>query len=182
MNTPFVCIDVETGGLTAGYHPLLSIGAVDSTGRAFYVRIRAKKSLCDGKALAINGLTPWRGVSLRHGMKLFAKWLSQAPHGWYWLGANPSFDKRFIDVAIRESGVDMFVDYHLMDVQSMAFMLDSASVIALPLHKERPLVRLSSLCETFGIGRISDTHDALEDARLTVLVYKHMLDTLQKGG
>jgi DNA polymerase-3 subunit epsilon len=54
-----ITLDVETGGLIATQHALLSIGAVDyTTGDEFYIECRAGSALeLDDKALAVNGFT-----------------------------------------------------------------------------------------------------------------------------
>lgn len=164
----YIVIDVETSGLDAEKNALLSLAARDSTGREFYCRVRAfEGARLDERALQINGLDPSEGEGEADVALAFAKWIAGAPSGWLFAGANPAFDHAFLSALNARNGNAFKLDYHKVDVQSMAVLADARGEIVLPIKNGQPQMSLNAVLAALGLARASETHDALEDVRLT---------------
>ena len=164
----YIVLDVETGGLDAERSALLSLAARDSAGREFYSRVKAfEGAQLDERALQINGLNPSEGEVETNVALAFAEWIAGAPAGWLFVGANPAFDHAFLSAFNARNGNTFRLDYHKVDVQSMAVLADARGEIALPIKNGQPQMSLNAVLAALGMARVSNTHDALEDVRLT---------------
>ena len=121
----------------------------------------------DERALQINGLVPSEGEAEADVARAFAEWIASAPSGWLFVGANPSFDHSFLSAFNARNGNIFKLDYHKVDVQSMAVLADARGEITLPIKNGQPQMSLNAVLAALGLARASETHDALEDVRLT---------------
>lgn len=169
---PYVVFDVETTGLDSLLNGVVEIAARDSNGREFQAFVSPWDGCAyDEYALKVNGMTMAEilmGISELGAVQALEAWLKDAPRGWFFVGANPSFDHAFISALIARVGSTVRLDYHKMDIQSMALCAHAQGRITLPLNpkNEQPLVKVDALCEAFSISRSSEVHGALEDVRL----------------
>jgi DNA polymerase III subunit epsilon len=177
MKTRLLVVDTETGGLRADRHALLSIAAVDSeSGEAFHALIRPSADwIVEKEALDINGLS--LSFLREHGrpetvvINEFAAWMRSRPRGVFG-GVCPSFDIDFLQTAARRNGVDWLAGRSL-DLRGAAWLAYERGEIDLPLSKTgHPRLSLDSIAGSLGLSRSGETHDALEDALLTMACFK----------
>lgn len=179
MKTRLIVVDTETGGLRADRHALLSVAAVDSEGgEAFHSLIRPSADwIVEKEALAINGLSL---AHLReHGrpetvvMHEFAAWMEER-RGAVFAGANPQFDIAFLEAAARRHGVDWRAGRSL-DLRGAAWLAYEAGSLPLQIGKDgRAKLSLDSIAGSLALSRSGETHDALEDALLTMACFKSL--------
>lgn len=97
----------------------------------------------------------------------------------YLMGQNVHFDYGFLQELWRSQGDDYlgsFIHYHKIDLIALTASLRLAGVFARPL----PNMKLSSLCEYFGMGE--QEHNSLADIRQTRDIFKRFIDALSSSG
>jgi len=189
-----IIIDTETGGLDPRRHALLSIAAVrvGDTGAAFWGLIRPAPNLeCDPKAEIVHGLSKEfledQGMEEREVLEHFFAWLGKTGEV-EWAGANPQFDRGFIEEAAARHvlPVTATLNRRPVDVQTLGWLADRLGLIVLPEKGGRKSASLASLCLALGMeGRVGKMHSALEDAGLTARVYVRLMalfHTCRGGG
>lgn len=170
---PLCVVDTETTGFSPHKHELIEIAAIklDPSSLAeigsFESKISpARLSDADPKALEVNHYSAeeWAGApSLAEVMSNFAVFADGATL----VGHNVSFDKRFIEEAMKSTGVGMSIDYHCLDTVSLAWpMRKNGSVRSL---------RLDSLAEYFKLDR-SGSHRAMADARCCLEIFRRLTE------
>jgi DNA polymerase-3 subunit epsilon len=173
-------VDLETTGLDADRHEIIEIGAViarqlPQPGRGndleiidqFEFKVRPEHlETSDPEALRINGYNAadWLfAVDLPKALET----LSAKAEGAMLVAQNVSFDALFLDKAFARTGVSNKMDFHRIDLLSMAY--------AKLYHDERAQrFSLRALCEHFEIKN-DRAHTALADIRATVEVYKRLI-------
>lgn len=163
-------LDVETGGLDAASCALLSVALVlDDDSASLYLRIRGNPTLqVTEEALAINGLDPSWGMDEEDAAKAIAAFL--APLGKYtFAGANVKFDMAFLSALAQRTGVNLHMRHRALDIQSAAMLAQDVGVIHVDSFS------LDSLAANFYMGRESQEHNALEDAKLARSVYHELV-------
>lgn len=178
---PYIVFDVETTGLDPAKNGIIEIAARDSNGREFNMKVRPFDGCAwDEYASQVTGVTQdhvrdW--ATEVQVMEELGRWLIDAPSGWFFIGANPSFDWAFINALAERTGVRIKLDYHKMDIQSMALAAHCQGKITLPANPKngQPLVKVDALLKAFHMTRSSDTHGALEDVHLEELVFLRLI-------
>lgn len=173
MKSQLLILDTETGGFDPLQHALLSVAAVDSTdGEAFTAMIRPSPEwICDPAALAKNGFTldflEKNGRPEREVMQDLVLWLSA--RRWHIVaGCNVAFDLLFLTAAFHRHGLAWPMGKSI-DLQAAAWLAHEAGAIELPLGKDgQPRLSLDHIAATLGFSRSGKTHNALEDALLTM--------------
>ena len=173
MKSRLLILDTETGGLDPTQHALLSLAAVDSAdGEAFTALIRPSPEwICDPQALAKNGLTldflEKNGRPEREVLQDFALWIGE--RRWHIIaGCNVAFDLLFLTAAFHRQGL-AWTSRKNIDLQAAAWLAHEAGDIALPIGKDdQPRLSLDHIAATLGFSRSGSTHNALEDALLTM--------------
>lgn len=180
-----IIVDTETGGLDPARCALLAVAAVHmETGETFFHYVRPFPTFaCEAEAERVHGLTreflEGQGLDEEDVMRRFAAWLHL--HGRQdWAGCNPSFDQRFLDAAFERSGLETRMGRRPVCLQTVAWMADRLGAICLPVGKDGGRLRsLDAIAKTLGLGRQAVTHDALEDARLTLACLRRLLGMLR---
>lgn len=173
-------IDLETTGLDAERHEIIEIGAIiarqipkDGQGNEleiieeFDLKIKPEHiETSDPEALNINGYNEmdWMfAISLESAMKL----LAEKTEGAMLVAQNVSFDWLFLEKAFFKTGIQNKMDYHRIDILSMAY--------AKLYHDPRAQkFSLRSLCEYYEIKN-ERAHTALADIRAEYEVYKKLI-------
>ncbi len=174
-------IDLETTGLDAERHEIVEIGCIiahqiERSGRGpaieiieeFDVRVKPEHlETSDPEALKINGYNEmdWVfAVDLTQAIKQLADKTENA----MLVAQNVAFDWLFLEKAFVKTGVPNKMDFHRIDLLSMAFA---------KLYNDPRAQRFSlrALCEYFEIKN-DKAHTALADIRVTYEIYKKLLE------
>ena len=173
MKSRLLVIDTETGGFNPNDHALLSVAAVDSTtGDAFTAIIRPSPEwICEPQALAKNGLTfdflEKNGRPEREVIQDLSLWMGERRFH-ILAGCNVGFDVLFLTAAFHRQGAAWPMG-KMIDLQAAAWLANECGGIDLPIGKDgQPRLSLDHIAATLGFARSGKTHNALEDALLTL--------------
>lgn len=188
-----VCFDLETGGLDPSIHPIIQIAAIAVDEnliaiREFEAKIAFDRSKADSETLKLNSFDEdvWQKEQrpLADVCGAFSEFLrnfsdvrmmSQKTGRPYsvaqLIGHNAAtFDGPFLQSAYRSTGTFLPASYKVLCTmqRAMFFFLERGG--------EQPKdFKLGTLCEFFGV-KIDGAHDALNDVRATVELYRTILD------
>ncbi len=187
-----VVVDIETGGLES-WRPILQIAAIALNSQlheleTFEAKLRFRRRLVDPVALRKNNYSPelWR-KSARPGRDVaadFAEFLRRhatveisAPGGQTYRVAqlvahNAAFDGTFLKAWFERMGLFLPGHFRLLcTIQRAAWLFCEDKLLTPPKDYS-----LGTLCEYFGVPlRADQAHDALNDARATVDLYRAMM-------
>lgn len=176
---PLIFLDLEMTGLQTQKHEIIEIGALKVNPEPPFeiieeleIKVKPKNiQSADKDALKIVGYSEeaWRkAVDLQLALKKLDKFGAEG----VMVGFNVTADWAFIDKAYFEQGrLDPF-HFRRLDVMSMAYLV---------LFDEESIKRfgLGELCRFFGINR-DGKHQALDDAKVTYLVFKKLFEYTEK--
>jgi DNA polymerase III subunit epsilon len=132
------------------------------------VRIRPEHlELADPQGMKVNGYTEelWKdAVPLKTAMEQYAVKTCDA----IFSGYNICVDWAFIDEGFRKAGISHSMDYHMIDIPSIAW----AKLRINDVKK----VRLRALCELLGVEPEPDVHRAINGAMTAYQVLKKLLE------
>jgi DNA polymerase III epsilon subunit-like protein len=188
MKTHLLVVDTETGGLDAEKHALLSVAVVDSVdGEAFHAVIRPDRNLItDAQALEVNGFTmeylDGHGVPERDAMGDLCLWLGSRRDG-VLAGCNVPFDAAFLRAAFLRHETPWPLSHRMLDLRGPAWAAWEVGALELSQTKlGQPRLDLDAIAKACGLGRTNETHDALEDALLTLGCFQALIGKIQKNG
>lgn len=175
---PIAITDVETTGLWPSRHEIIEIGLVVADFASLEIVDTYETKVlpehietADKKALEINGfnLSDWDdAVSLRDAMEVYSK----KTFGAIFCAHNVSFDLPFIKAAFRATEVNNNMDYHTIDIPSVAWAV---------LRNEAPeSVKLSNLAKLLGLEPEPTVHRAINGAMLAHDVLLELLKRKDK--
>lgn len=163
--------DIETSGNVFGVHEILEIGLVVFDQNTFEIAntLNVKIKPLNIKnaipaALEKNGYNEedWRdAISLKRAIKMYADKTNKAIFCAY----NATFDWRFMNDAFRKTGIQDGMDYHRLDLLSIAW--------ARGLKKNNKW-NLKTACELFGISPEPYPHRALNGAMTAYELFKKL--------
>ena len=173
-------VDVETGGLKATEHDLLSVAVLpvdeklEPMCEPLVLRIKSTDpSRLQAKALEINGLDPNVGMDIEEAKGELASWLkSKGISKIKPIGQNYKFDKSFLLAWLKTDYYKHFSD-DVIDTMILAEVLNMKAAIA-GREKVFQKANLKYLCEVCGIEQI-DAHTAAGDCTITLAVLRKML-------
>lgn len=181
QQTILAFIDTETGGLTAGVHPVLEIATIltdfdlkEIARIELKVKPRAGDKI-DPQAARINGYTPegWKDA------KPFAEystWLAKhVPYGTIAIpvGHNVGFDRDMIDLGYyKPTGKFCPLSYHKIDTVGIAAALQVAGKIK-PMN-----LKLASVAEAMGIKNAA-AHRAMGDCETSMKIFTMFSEMLK---
>ena len=170
---PIAITDVETTGLDVRRHEIIEIGLVVIDQKTFEIKdtldIKVAPShieTSDPKSSLVTGYRPdhWGGaVSLKEAMTQYAA----KTQGALFAAWNVAFDWQFIEEAFRATGVRNGMDYHLVDVPSIAWSLLRGKGLG--------TFRLEKVCEFLGIPPEPSPHRGINGAMKAYEVLKRLL-------
>ncbi|MEK7462857.1 MAG: 3'-5' exonuclease [Patescibacteria group bacterium] len=133
LTRPIAITDVETTGLDPKVHEIVEIGLViiDQTTLEIINKLNIKVKpehieTASEYALKLNGynVADWeKAISLPEAMALYAEKTKEA----MFCAHNVTFDWSFIDAAFKKTGVKNEMDYHRLDLFTMAWLKFSDS-------------------------------------------------------
>lgn len=173
-------IDLETTGLDPEKHEIIEIGAIiarqiQCADKGCELEVIDELELkvkpehletSDPESLKINGYNEgdWLfAVSLQQAIKV----LAEKTEGAILVAQNVSFDWSFLEKAFAKTGVANKMDFHRLDLLSMAY----AKLYHNPAAQR---FSLRSLCAHYEI-RNERAHSALADIRATYEIYKKIV-------
>lgn len=191
-----IYFDLETGGVKD--EPVIQLAAVAvdqdlNELASFEQKIQFDPSLCDPKALEINGYTPeaWaKAISPAATVARFSSWVR--PHSTvpmtsragqpYMVARLAGYNALTFDLPRLRAmyGQSFFpCSYHVRDVLQRAMFWFDEHPEAKPAGSiggpEKPKsMKLSELCEYFGMDT-AGAHEALTDVRMTVELYRRLM-------
>ncbi|MDE2101334.1 MAG: 3'-5' exoribonuclease [Patescibacteria group bacterium] len=186
---PYISIDIETDGMAAGLHSMLSLGAavVGCEGaRTFYVEMRPlpdaqvheptvnwwrQTNLAEWQRLHEATTLPWQAINA------FADWVTSIEH---------TFDASAIACAWKPDFDMSFVRYYAMRFLGRQIFvprgsgMDIKTVVAGAMRRDYGSFRLDDVpIEWFGPWRV--THNALDDARAQARILQSAWSELALG-
>jgi len=179
MKTRLIVIDTETGGFDPSKNALLSVAAVDSLdNEAFTAIIKPNPEwLCEPEALAKNGFTldflEKNGRPELDVMQDLALWLGTRRFS-VMAGCNVAFDRDFLRAAFARNFLTWPMG-KMVDLQAAAWLAYEADALALPVGKDgQPRLSLDHIAAALGFSRSGKTHNALEDALMTLACFHRL--------
>ena len=179
MKTRLIVIDTETGGFDASKNALLSVAAVDSSdNEAFTAIIKPNPEwICEPEALAKNGFTldflEKNGRPERDVIQDLALWLGTRRFS-VLAGCNVAFDRDFLRAAFERHALTWPMG-KTVDLQAAAWLAYEAGALELPVGKDgQPRLNLDHIAAALGFSRSGKTHNALEDALMTLACFHRM--------
>ncbi|MFH1759007.1 MAG: 3'-5' exonuclease [Patescibacteria group bacterium] len=174
---PLAITDVETTGLDVRRHEIIDIGLLvveqsDLNIIKYSLDYKVKPEhpeTAEAEALKINGYNEadWRDApNLKSVMKLYAELTKDA----VFLASPVSFDWQFVEEAFRKTGVKDPMDYHRLDLFSIAWGKQREG--KLPGVKS---LKLSELCKFFGIPEEPMPHVGINGATIELEILRKLL-------
>lgn len=166
-------VDVETTGLDIGTHEIIEIGAIVFDDKDFKiidtVDLKVKPEHpenSDPKALVVNGYneTDWQdAIPLSDAMKIFV----EKTNGAMFCAHNMAFDYHFINIALKKCGIENKMDYHNIDIFTLAW----AKIPHEKIHRWG----LKTICEYLEIPPEPAVHRGINGAMAEYEVYKKLM-------
>jgi DNA polymerase III epsilon subunit-like protein len=171
-NRPLAFTDLETSGSFFGQHEILEIGLIVADQASFKImdtlNVRVKPEHIENaipEALLRNGYKEegWAGaITLSEAIAQYASKTSGAIFCAY----NATFDWGFMNEAFRRTGIEDGLDYHRLDMLSVAWAKGM---------KEKDKWSLKIACELFGVPPEPEPHSALNGAMTCFELYKKLV-------
>ena len=166
--------DIETSGLSPLRHEILEVGMLVVDSRtleildSFEEKVAAESiESASQRALEWNGYNPdeWsNAITLSQCIEAYA----QKTKGAMFCGHNVAFDWSFMIAAYEKTGVKMELDYHRLDIFSLAW--------AHFRDQDFGTITLDALAEHFGLESEIRPHRAMNGAMLAYKVLGRLLD------
>ena len=170
---PLAITDVETTGLDVRRHEIIEIGLVLVDQETFEIRdtldikvIPTHLETADPKSSLVAGFRPdhWtEAIPLKDAMEQY----SAKTEGTVFASWNITFDWQFIEEAFRTTGVRDGIDYHRIDLPSLAWLKFR--------NKGLERIRLSEICKIFGIEPEPSPHRGINGAMKAYEVLKKLI-------
>ena len=166
---PIILTDVETTGLDPRYHEIVEIGAIkvdqdlNELGRFDLKVLPIFLERAEPEALAINGYRDqlWEGAeSYLTAARAFAEFSAEGVLAAW----NITFEYSFLDQMFRDTRVQNKMDYHRIDLPSIAWAL-------LPGIKK---LSLDAVGAYFGLEPEKKPHRGIRGAEYELQVLKHL--------
>jgi len=168
-----VFIDLETTGMDLCQHEIIEIACLVVDPKTLKIKKRFERKIMPEhlekaapEALKITGFSKkvWQKEAQSLG-KVLQDLNQLAPKGMF-IGWNVSFDRPFLERAIRDKGMTLNFDYHWLDVSMLVYE-------HLFSDKKLKRIKLTDTCEILGIPR-GKAHTAMADTKATLGVYRSL--------
>ena len=173
MKSLIAVTDVETTGLWPRFHEIIEVGMVLMDAKTLEVKdeldlkvMPTELHKASREALNVNGfnLDDWKeAVPLNIAMKAY---LDKAANATF-AAHNMIFDWDFIDFAFYKTGLKNIMDYHKIDLFSVAWT---------KLRHKLTSYSLKNICLTLGIEPEPEPHRAINGARCEYQVLKKLME------
>ena len=171
---PLVFIDLETTGMDLCQHEIIEIACLVVDPKTLKIEKRFERKIMPEhlekaapEALEITGFSKEVWEKEAQPLERVLQDLNQlAPKGMF-IGWNVSFDRPFLERAIRENGMELNFDYHWLDVSMLVYERFFSD-------KGPKRLKLTDSCEVLKIPR-GKKHTAMADTLATFKVYKALV-------
>jgi DNA polymerase III epsilon subunit-like protein len=171
---PLIFIDLETSGMDLCQHEIIEIACLVVDPKTLRIKKRFERKIMPKhlekaapESLKVTGFSEKVWQKEAQPLKKVLRELNQlAPKGMF-AGWNISFDRPFLEKAIREKKMMLNFDYHWLDISMLAYQY------SFPGKKLKQL-KLTDACEVLGIPR-GKKHTAMADIEATLAVYKALV-------
>jgi len=162
-----VFVDLETTGLDLFQHEIIEIACLAVDPKTLKIKKRFERKImpehlekASPEALKITGVWKKEAQPLE---KVLQELNQLAPKGMF-VGWNISFDRPFLERAIREKKMLLNFDYHWLDVSMLVYerLFDNENL---------KRIKLTESCQVLGIPR-GKAHTAMADTKATLEVYR----------
>ncbi len=170
---PIAITDIETTGLDPMIHEIIEIGLLVLDQKTFEVTDRLDIKVrpehietAQASALTVNGYREedWReAISLKEAMALYA----EKTRGAIFCSHNVTFDWFFMHEAFRKTGVGHALDYHRIDLFTLAW--------AKLRKSDLEHFTMNAVAQYLGLEKEPDPHRAMGGATLACEVYKRLM-------
>ena len=171
---PIVVTDIETTGLDPTFHEIIDIGAVIvdpetlKNGDSITIRVAPEHvARLSESARIVNGYNAeaWQhAISLKEALEEYSRFAA----GCMFCAHNVTFDWGFIDEGFRKTKVLNKLDYHRLDLHTMAWM---------KLRNKLDHFNLKHVAAYFNLEPEPEPHVGLAGASLECDVLRRLLDT-----
>jgi len=166
-----VFIDLETTGMDLCQHEIIEIACLVVDPKTLKIKKRFERKIMPEhlekaapEALKITGFSKKVWGKEAQPLERVLQDLNQlAPKGMF-IGWNVSFDRPFLERAIRKKELMLNFDYHWLDVSMLVYQY-------LFSDKKLKRIKLTDTCEFLGIPR-GKAHTAMADTKATLEVYR----------
>jgi DNA polymerase-3 subunit epsilon len=168
-----VFIDLETTGVDMEKHEITEIACLVVDPKTLKIKKRFERKImpehlerADPEALKITGFSKRVWKKEAKPLEKVLKDLNQLTPKGMFIGWNISFDRPFLEKAIREKGVELNYDYHWLDVSMLVYE-------KLFFDKKPKRLKLTAACKVLGVPR-GKAHTAMADVKATLEVYRYL--------
>lgn len=177
-----IIVDAEMSGLDPYKHSLVSIGAVDFAHpeRQFYGECRIwDGAVTDPEALAVNGFTEEQcrdknRKSETELIKAFLVWCQEAPDKTL-AGQNVSFDRIFLNEALKRAGAEWKFSFRNLDLHSVVYVKFLKEGREVPLKFEQSGLSLDKILVSLGLPEEPKPHIALNGAKYEAEAFSRLI-------
>jgi len=177
-----IVVDVETTGLDARAHSIVSIGAVDfaSPERQFYGECRIwEGARVDDGALRVNGfsveqVTDQTKKSLEQLVGEFFAW-TRASENRTLMGFNTFFDHGFLQASAERYHMPWEFGHRIIDVHSIAWAQMHMRAIEPPVKYNRSAINNDTLLRYVGLPEEPKPHNGLVGAKMEAEAFSRLL-------
>jgi DNA polymerase III epsilon subunit-like protein len=192
-----IIVDVESTGVDAKLHSLLSVGALDfdNPTNQFYMECYAFPGAhIEKEALVVAGFTeeeifapttpPSAPLLRQEGMKTkktdrevveaFLEWMKTCKE-WTLVGQNPSFDRDFLQQTAHRYHLDWPLAQRTIDLHTIAYFLRLKAGKEIPRRNNHSALNLDSILTEVGLPTRAESHNALDDAKLEGEAFSRLL-------
>ena len=171
-----IIVDIETSGLDAVEHAILSIGAVDfdNPELKFYGECKLREGAqVDPKALEVNGFLQDKILNCEKScedlLNEFLEWTMSIEDKTL-AGHNVHFDVAFLKQNFKIYGIKWFFGHRYVDSFGLFYAYLKANDLSMPMSNGKSAISLDSMIDYFKLSK-RGVHNALEDAELTREVF-----------
>jgi DNA polymerase III epsilon subunit-like protein len=170
-----IAVDVESSGVEAHVHSILSVGAVDLADptRQLYLECRAwEGAKIEDEALAVNGFTREQATdpakeSEAELVRKFIAWALLSEERTF-VGQNPSFDRDALRyAAVRAGHTEWPFAHRTIDTHTLCYMHMIKRGLTPPINPQmkHSALNLDAILNYCGIPEEPDPHNALTGAK-----------------
>ncbi|MDB5265156.1 MAG: polymerase 3-5 exonuclease subunit [Parcubacteria group bacterium] len=167
-----IVLDVESTGLVAERHSILSLGALDldDPTNQFYDECRVWDGAeIEDEALAINGFSREEATdSSRKSeadlIQAFVAWATDRPQEHTLSAQNPSMDLEFVQAACKRAGIECPFAKRTIDIHTVVWLHMRMNGVEPPTNKKRSAINLDYALKYVGLPEEPKPHNALTGA------------------
>ncbi len=170
---PIALLDFETTGEEAGYHEIVEIGLIVFDQATFDIihtyecKIRPHfpgRMSQRAKRISPYNEEEWKSaLTLKEALKPLVRMMKDS----ILCAHNTTFENGFLDAALKETGISIDMDYHAIDIPSLAYGLLKRKGLA--------SLNMGEIAKFFGIPEEPIPHRAINGAKVEYEFFKKLM-------